>query len=175
MQDFLRPEARAALWRWREVLAGGAVLGLGLWWALASFGIMVWIGAAVAALGGMILFTGVQRLRFARGGGGAGVVEVSERRIAYLGPLTGGVVDLDDLARLDLDGRGRPAHWRLVPLAGESLLIPVDAAGADALFDSFAALPGLRTERMLEHMNTPPQGSVVIWQRPGTGGPARLT
>ena len=164
MTDFLRPEARATLWRWREVLTGTGLILLGLWWALGSFGIMVWVGLAVVALGAMVLFTGVQRMRFARGGGGAGVVELRERRIAYLGPLTGGVVDLDDLERLVLDGSGHPAHWRLVPLVGEDLLIPVDAEGADGLFDAFAALPGIRTERMLEVLNAAPATPVVVWE-----------
>ena len=163
MSDLLRPEARAALWRWRELFLGGFIVVLGLWWALRSFGIMVWLGWAVVALGVMILVTGVQRLRFSRGGGGAGVVEVNERRIAYLGPLTGGVVDLDDLAQLELDGSGHPAHWRLRPNVGAALAIPVDAEGADGLFDAFAALPGIQTERMLAAMKAAPRESVVVW------------
>ena len=31
MTGFFRPEARALVWRWREVLAALAVVGLGLW------------------------------------------------------------------------------------------------------------------------------------------------
>ena len=44
-------------------------------------------------------------------------------------------------------------------------MIPVDAAGADALFDAFAALPGLRTERMLAELADDKTLSVVIWER----------
>lgn len=163
MTDFLRPQARAALWRWRELLLGGGVAVFGLWWALGSFGIMVWVGWAIFLLGLMIIVTGIQRLRFSRGGGGAGVVEVKERRIAYLGPLTGGIVDLDDLQELVLDPAGRPAHWRLGTQSA-ILSIPVDAEGADTLFDAFAALPGIQTERMLEALNTTPKDPVVVWQ-----------
>ena len=45
------------------------------------------------------------------------------------------------------------------------VMIPVDAAGADALFDAFAALPGLRTERMLAELADDKTLSVVIWER----------
>ena len=38
-------------------------------------------------------------------------------------------------------------------------------AGADALFDAFAALPGLRTERMLAELADDKTLSVVIWER----------
>jgi hypothetical protein len=169
MDSLLRPAARDALWRWREILAGGAVVLLGLWWAARAFGIMMWLGFAVAALGVMILVTGVQRMRFARGGGGAGVVEINERRIAYLGPLSGGVVDIDDLASLELDPTGHPAHWRLRPQVGAPVVIPVDAEGADGLFDAFAALPGIRTERMLEALNSGPAASVLVWQAKADG------
>ena len=97
MDSFLRPEARATLWRWREVLVGSLIAALGLWWAVNSFGPVRWI-AALVILGGLLSVVGaVQRLRFNTGGGGAGVVQVDERRLAYFGPLTGGVVDLGDL------------------------------------------------------------------------------
>ena len=44
MSDFMRPEARASLWRWRETLTGLVLAGIGLWWVLGSFGIVRWIG-----------------------------------------------------------------------------------------------------------------------------------
>jgi hypothetical protein len=161
---FLRPEARAALWRWREVIAAGAVLAFGLWWALATFAPVRWLAVPILGIGVAMLWTGVQRLRFRRGGGGAGVVQIVERRLAYWGPLTGGMIDMDDLARLTLDPAGRPAHWVLTPHHGDTLHIPVDAEGADALFDLFAALPGLRAERMLDLLSHPPDRATVLWQ-----------
>ena len=45
------------------------------------------------------------------------------------------------------------------------MLIPVNAAGADALFDAFATLPGLRTERMLSELSEDGRAAVVIWER----------
>lgn len=162
--NLIRPEIRTFVWRWREVIVGLAVLALGLWWALGSFGVLRWVGWAMV-LGGLALgFTGVQRLRFASGGGGAGVVEINERRIAYLGPLTGGVIDLDDLTALEVDHSGRPAQWQLSALPFTTLTIPVDAEGADQLFDVFAALPGLSTERMIAALNAVGEDSVDVWR-----------
>jgi hypothetical protein len=163
LADFLRPAARAALWRWREVLSGLAVAGLGLWWAITAYAIMRWLGFALVAGGLALVWTGWQRLRFARGGGGAGVVQIDERRLAYFGPLTGGVIDLDDLSRLVLDPTGHPTHWLLTAKGGNSLSIPVNAEGADQLFDLFAALPGIRTERMLDLLARAPTTRVTVW------------
>ena len=44
-------------------------------------------------------------------------------------------------------------------------MIPVDAEGADELFDAFAALPGLKTERMLAQLRSRPDLPVLIWER----------
>ena len=44
-------------------------------------------------------------------------------------------------------------------------MIPVNAAGADALFDAFSKLPGLRTERMLSELRAQRGHAVVIWER----------
>ena len=46
--SFVRPEARASIWRWRETLMGTAILALGLWWMLGTPGLLQWIGGAVA-------------------------------------------------------------------------------------------------------------------------------
>ncbi|SMY06828.1 hypothetical protein [Flavimaricola marinus] len=163
MSEFLRPEARAALWRWREVGFAALVLATGLRWGLASFGALQIVGWALAVVGAGLGVVALRRLRFSQGGGGPGVVQINERRLAYFGPLSGGVMDMDDLIRLELDGTARPAHWRLTG-QGEHLAIPVNAEGADALFDVFASLPGLRTDRMLETLGKKPETVVLIWQ-----------
>ncbi len=149
--------------RWREVLIGAAIVLLGLWWWANTYAVVSWLSAVIVLLGAALIFTGVQRLRFRQGGGGAGVVQIDERRLTYFGPLTGGMIDLDDLIRLDLDPTGKPAHWMLFASGGPPLAIPVNAEGADALFDVFAALPGIRTELMLETLSRAPDKPVTIW------------
>ncbi len=155
------------LWRGREVIAGLALAALGLWWGAASFGILRWLGWGLAALGAVLVLGGVQRLRFRQAGRGPGLVRIDEGRVAYMGPLTGGTIDLDSVTRLRIDRGGRPPHWLLDGVGGEVLAIPVSADGAEALFDAFAALPGLKRGRMLDLLNAEDRHDIaVVWTRP---------
>lgn len=168
----VRPGAAAALARWRAVLAGAAAAGLGLWWVLTSWGLLVWTGWVLVAAGLALALAGVQRARFRTGAGGPGVVVVDEGEITYMGPLTGGSAALAEVDRLVLDRTARPPHWLLERAGAPALAIPVNAEGAEALFDAFAALPGLRTERMLAELGNRGPHPVVIWARRGAP-PAR--
>lgn len=171
---FIRPEAKAALWRWREVLAGLAVAALGLLWATGPRGLLGLVGWVLVAAGVVLVVTGVQRLRFRRTESGPGLVEVDEGKITYFGPLSGGSVAARDLERITLDPTGRPPHWILTEPGHPPLQIPVNAEGSDQLFDAFAALPGLRTERMLAELNRGAAMPVVIWERTPSRPEGRL-
>ena len=162
----LRPEVRDALRRGRETLAGAALVLIAVWMWVATFGVTRLLALALGVLGLALIWTGVQRWRFGQGTGGPGVVQVDERRLVYWGPLTGGVMDLDNLARLDLDPAGRPAHWVLTDLRGEVLAIPTTAQGAEALFDLFAVLPGLKVEAMLTALARDDGAPVPLWRLP---------
>jgi hypothetical protein len=162
---FFRPEAKAALWRWREVLGAVALAVLGLWWIIGPGGLLALPGWALVVVGVALALVGVQRVRFRGAGDGQGAVQVDEGQIAYFGPLTGGVVALTALERLSLDRDAKPAHWRLDVPGQAAVSIPVNAAGSDALFDAFATLPGFRTERMLAELRSNRRHSVVIWER----------
>ena len=166
MADFLRPEARAQLWRLRDVIAGSGVVALGLWWGLGSFGILKWLGYGLIVLGVGWTLAGIQRARFRQGDSGPGVVTVRERRLGYFGPLDGGVIDVEDLTALELDPTSYPApSWVLKGIGGQRITIPVDAKGAEALFDIFAALPQIDTEAMLNALSRTPDARVIIWRR----------
>ena len=162
----IRPELVDAAKRWREALIGAALIALGLWWS-GSAGLMPFVGGAVAALGVALIWLAVQRERFRRGvGEGPGVVTVDERRVTYMGPLDGGTVALGDLRRLDLDPTARPDPVWVLTSPDGTLRVPVTALGADALLDLFAALPGLRTGRMLAELKGGGAAVVAIWERP---------
>ncbi|MFC6639242.1 hypothetical protein GV827_09220 [Sulfitobacter sp. JBTF-M27] len=166
---FFRPEAKAAVWRWREAIAGALVTLAGLW-LISGPGFLLAVPGYAFLFGGIVLiWLGIQRGRFRGPDGGAGAVQVDEGQVTYFGPLTGGTVALREMESLTLEGAMFPAHWRLAQKGQPPLLIPINAAGADALFDAFATLPGLRTERMLSTLRTNPHQAVVIWQR----GPLR--
>ncbi|MGC1494777.1 MAG: hypothetical protein WA790_03140 [Sulfitobacter sp.] len=164
---FFRPEAQAALWQWRECIAGVCIALFGLWLVMGP-GFLLAVPGWALVLGGLVaIWLGAQRARFRGKDGGAGAVQVDEGQVTYFGPLTGGTVALREMDRLSLERSMFPAHWRLDQPGQSPLLIPVNAAGSEALFDAFATLPGLRTERMLSELHATRHQAVVIWRRGG--------
>lgn len=165
--NFIRPEVHAAILRWREALVGAGILVLGLYWVLGvTPGLLTWIGYLALFLGTALVLAGLQRGRARVGGGGPGVVQVVERRIGYFGPLNGGLVDLDAITSLSLDPSEHPRHWVITHEGGPALHIPVNAEGADALFDTFASLPGLSPGRVASTLKQEGAGPIVLWRRP---------
>ncbi|WP_299563448.1 hypothetical protein [uncultured Sulfitobacter sp.] len=162
---FFRPEAKTALWRWREVLVAAAIFVLGLWWTWGPGQLLAIPGAALMLGGIALALIGVQRGRFRGDADGPGAIQVEGGQIAYFGPLTGGVIALADLERLSLDATATPPHWFLESKGRDGLAIPVNAAGSEALFDAFVSLPGIRTERMLAELRSGKPQTVVIWER----------
>ena len=65
--SFIRPEARAALWRAREALAGLAIGLLGLSWALGPGGLLGWLGWGLILAGVALIVIGLQRLPVSHG------------------------------------------------------------------------------------------------------------
>lgn len=175
----IRPEAQAALWRWREVGVGVAVLALGLWLMRLGGYLLVPLGATVALAGLALGVLAWRRLQFVTAGAAPGLVQLDEGQISYMGPQVGGFVSLRDLVELRLISlRGRRL-WRLKQADGQALLIPVEAAGAEALFDAFSSLPGLSSAALVAALApVPGSGSRalmaggenrVIWRRAGRG------
>jgi hypothetical protein len=164
--SFLRPEATAQLLRWRETLTGLGTAALGLWLALTAYGVLFGLGLVLAVGGAALAVAGVQRARFRQGADGPGVVQVVEGRITYFGPWSGGGASLDRLAWLELvPVAGGAGAFVLIEEAGERLEIPIDARGAERLFDVFAALPGFDTRGMLAAMQPPVRERTLVWQR----------
>ena len=163
--QFLRPEIGEAVSRFREAIAGVAVSLLGVYWALNAQGLLAIIGTSLAVAGALLVFAGIQRGRFRTGAGGPGIVSVDEGQVTYYGPFEGGSVVIGQLDRVEFDATARPnAAWILHDPVSGPLRIPVNAEGADALFDVFSTLDGLQTERMLAVMQSPRREQVVIWQ-----------
>ena len=180
---WLRPAITAAIIRGREVIAGGAFAAVGLWVAAQGGYLLLPVGVVLAGLGAGWAVTALRRLRFTQNPDGPGVVELDEGQVGYLGPGGGGFVSLVDLVELRLLRlRGRRV-WRLKQADGQALLIPVDAAGAERLFDAFASLPGMDMAALVASLDEagsvggPMGGRVValatesrlIWARSGRG------
>lgn len=170
VMGILRPEIGQAVYRYRDALIGAAVSFFGINWALSSVGFMSILGTALSIAGALLLFAGIQRGRFVTGRDGRGMVTIDEGQVTYFGPDEGGTVHVDDLVQVDLlppdDGSG--AEWLLLSAEDEEpLRIPLNAVGADALFDVFVRLDGIRTSRMLAQLNHRPEKQVVIWRAGG--------
>lgn len=162
----MRPEIKALLWRWREVIAGLALATLFAWWAVSSFGVMTWIAGACAALALIYTFTAIQRARFGAGQGGFGVVEIDEGVVSYFTPQGGAQAEISEISKVTLLPAVRgPAHWQIETPDQPNLLIPLNAHGASQLFDVFVALKGIETEKMLRVVNSQPDQPVVIWKK----------
>lgn len=178
--SFIRPELTAAAWRWREVLVALALASLGLWTAAQGGYFLTPLGLALTTLGTGWALTALRRLRFHQDGEAPGIVRVTEAQVAYFGPRVGGFVGLPDLAEIRLlTLRGRRI-WKLKQGDGQVLHIPVEADGAEALFDAFAALPGMDTAALVAALGSdgPASDSRVValaevdrlvWTRKGAG------
>ncbi|MFM7446161.1 MAG: hypothetical protein ACKO2N_20080, partial [Tabrizicola sp.] len=141
--SFFRPEALIQLRRLTEPAIGLGLTVTGLWIATRGGVFLAAVGLAIAGLGLAWAILGWRRMRFDAGQEAPGMVEVDEGRVTYLGPKLGGSIGLPDLIEIRLlTLRGRRV-WRMKQGDGQVLLVPLDAAGAAALFDTFAALPGL--------------------------------
>jgi len=177
--SFIRPEVAAEFLRLREVIAAAVTTALGLW-LLSRGGIVLGLlGLALIGTGLAWVVMAVRRLRFRQDGSAPGIVTVTEAQIAYLGPRIGGFVGMPDLAELHLLTLQGRRVWQLRETNGTALHIPVEAAGAEALFDAFATLPGLDTAALVAALWTdaPSDSNVValnaanrlIWARSGSG------
>ncbi len=163
--SFVRPEARAALFRVRELIVAGGLGLIGLYWGLTAFGVLFWLGWLILAASVVMFFTFLQRVWFGGREDGPGYVEVIEGQITYYSALSGGTVAVRELRQLVYDARESEHQWVLRQPQLPDLQIPVSSKGAPELFDAFSALPGLTAERLLAAQRCAKGNALVIWQR----------
>ncbi len=162
--SFLRPEVVTGLVRWREVIAAITALVAGAWLAWLGGWLLMPLGMAVIVLALAWGTIALRRLRFLRGVAAPGMVEVDEGQIGYFGPSFGGFVALAELSEVRLAVQHGVRHWRLKTSAGEVLLVPVDAAGAEKLYDAFAVLPGIDMARLTAALDRGAE-TLPLWRR----------
>ena len=154
-----------------EALVAGAILLAGLWLALRGGWFFALCGGLVLLVGVSLLIGAIRRLPFRRQIAAPGVVEVDEGAIRYYGAaVPGGEIALRDLVEIRLLRLKGHGYWRLRSTTGEALLVPVDAAGADALADAFTALPGLdmgTVSAALAHVADQPDAVRTVWRKAG--------
>lgn len=177
--SFIRPEAQAAIARWRDVIIGAALMLCALVWGIGAAG-LVWIMAALLfVLGAGLALTGLQRARIsARGGDGLppGIVELDERQLSYLAGEAGAIVILSEVSRIEIEiaparqGVVGEMTWVFRRVGHTPARIPAEAAGADRLIDALAGFSGASYENVIRASRSPaPDEGVthfLIWQRP---------
>ncbi|WP_112322350.1 hypothetical protein [Oceanibium sediminis] len=173
--SFIRPEVRAALSRNRPRLLWSAAIAFAVWvlWrGLATGGwLLTLAGGAALGLIATFLLAERQRGRFRRATAEPGIVKVDEAQIAYFGPDTGGIVDLDALNRVELISSGDGiAHWRLHHEAGPPVAVPLAAEGAEQLVDVLMTLPGVNITAALAALDRRRMSIVPVWSRKAPPG-----
>jgi hypothetical protein len=161
----IRPEAKASLWRWRELVIGILVVVIGANWFFTSFGLLKSAGAVAMVFGAIAIFVGQQRGRFRISGSAPGIISLVEGQITYFGPHDGGTIATADITGVSLVTHADMRSWRLDQNGQASLIIPITASGGDLLFDAFAELKGLNLENMVRQISQESNHSVVIWRR----------
>lgn len=179
--SFFRPQALSALNQYREVLLAALFAAFGLWIAGWGGPFFLIVGLALLGLSGFLAIQALRRLRFRTSGAAPGIVQVDEGQISYMGPVMGGFVALPDLVELRLVRMRGQRLWRLKQADGQTMLVPLDATGAEHLFDAFASLPGLTSADLVAALdntgetsrNLPATRDTVenrlVWQRAGRG------
>lgn len=162
----IRPEARDRLWRWREIAGAVAMLAAGIWFFSLGGFILQGMGTILALTAAGWLVIAWRRLRFARAISAPGLVEVDEGQIGYFGAGQGlgGYVALRDLTEIRLLHMHGAQYWRLKQADGQAVLIPVAAAGAAALYDAFATLPGIDMGRITAALDDT-AAAQSLWKR----------
>lgn len=163
--SFFRTEAVSQVTRWVETtLYAALTLGAVMWLWSPPMGTARIFAIIIIGAAGFWL-TRAAALSALAGGplAAPGVVTIDERRIAYFGPHDGGVISINGLAAVGVDGRGA---WRLwAEDGGPPVVIPSSAEGADGLIDAFAALPGFQPAPAVAALRA--RKAITIWRRGG--------
>ena len=169
MSGFLRPQATAVLYRWREIIAGGVALGGGLLLTAQIGYVQQGLGWFLCVLSVGYIVLGLRRLRFAGSADAPGMVTVDEGQIGYFAPNIGGHIDIAELLELRLrNDQGRLSWFLITPT--HALAIPHDAVGADQLFDVFSALPDLSSMVLVRAVKSARPGTTRVWRNTAVTG-----
>lgn len=164
--SFVRPEVARAVSRSSELLAALAAALFGLWLTGLGGLVMLTLGLMVVAVSLLMAVFAWRRMRFRMEVEAPGAVTVDEARITYMGPIVGGSVALSELVEIEvIDVAGSRRCWRLRQADGQMLLVPMAAAGAGALYDPFAALPGMETRALMSALDGEAVVARRIWHR----------
>ena len=163
---FIRPELRRLAARWAETAAFAVATLAALGWLQGVAHDVYWrwgLSLAIAALGFWFIRAASLSALAASDEDGPGMVVIDERRIAYLGPTTGGFASINEICEIRL---APGPVWLLSHADEEDLAIPAGAEGAERILDAFSALPGFEAPRAVSALTSMAPAPVTIWRRP---------
>ena len=163
--SFIRPEAISSLRKYRGFILAGLFVTAGLFIVFTSYGTTRIAGCIILVVGGLVGHDAYRRFKFPAGEGGAGVVDVDERRVSYLSAEGGMSISMDTLERIELH-RNTKGRITWVFYGPEGLLsVPGDAEGTDKLFDALVALPSVNYTQAQAATQGKGPDLFLIWRR----------
>ena len=163
--SFIRPEAMDSLREYSGLIFASLILSVGIFIISTSYGTTRIAGIFFLVAGGLIGHDAYRRFKFPSGKGGAGLVDVDERRVSYLSAEGGMSISLDTLDRIEVhrNAKGR-ITWVFYGPEG-MLSVPGDAEGTGKLFDALVALPGVNYTQAEAATHGKGPDLFLIWQR----------
>lgn len=168
--DFIRPELRAILWRWREVILLVGIIVCSTYMFIVGAGLVRVITIGLIIIGLAFVYPAIRQARATSPVVSVGVVEITERRIRYMGPETGSEISANDLNMVQIESRdekdpNRDVTWIFEDIYGGSMAIPSGAQGARALLDAVSSLPGADLDAVVRAMGYPQRNLFTIWKK----------
>ena len=166
--DFLRPEARRVLGAFALPAFLGAFAAFAAVRALAAAS---WVGASFWAATGFLAVFAIRdvlrrrRLRSERAG--PGIVRTREGQFAYLGPESGGVVEIGSLVAVELRADPLGKVWIFHQTGTEPVEVPLAALGSEALVDLMTGHGGIPMARLIAALETRSGSTATVWRAPG--------
>ena len=118
-------------------------------------------------MGALVAHDAWRRRHFPSGTGGAGMVEIKDRRLSYFAPLgaRGGSVSIDTLQRAEIH-RGMRDQITWVFYDDDGILeVPGNAAGAEDIFDALVVLPGVNYDQAIAATTGQGPDVFLVWRR----------
>lgn len=168
--SFIRPEIRDELWRWREVILLGLIITISAIMFLMGAGLIRVITIGLIVIGLAFLYPAIRQARATTKVVSVGVVEITERRIRYLGPEFGSEISANDLKMVQIESRDETdlsddVIWIFTDLHGQSMSIPSGAQGARSLLGAVSSLPGADLDAVVRAMGYPHRTLFTIWEK----------
>lgn len=178
---FIRPELRERYpflsYNWPEVVSAVGLFWLGgsVAWKGFKYGswVNMMVGALLCTFSVLFFLVTYRAAQVRKKPESPGIVEVTERRISFLAPTQGGIVELDDLTKLEIMTTDQGPYtqdvfWVFWLQDQSTVMIPNNAQGSEKIFDAIDGLPGVSFHKVIAAMGSTENARFTIWEAPST-------